>query len=332
MKELISDSHIGVLLVNIGSPDAPTFFGVRRYLAQFLSDRRVIEQPRWSWLPILHGIILNVRPTRSARHYLRIWTKNGSPLVQTTLQIADGLSASLSADLGRNVPVIAGMRYGNPSLGEALRSLQATGPKRLIVLPLFPQYSSTTNGTILEAVFNELRSWRWIPHVQVIANYHDHPAYINALRSSIADRWEKSTVPQQLLFSFHGIPISYAERGDPYPDQCRTTARLAADALGLGGDEWMTTFQSRFGPQPWLQPYTDESLVKLGEAGLSRLSVICPGFAADCLETLDEIGREGRLSYEMAGGSGFDYIPALNASQDHLQALSEIVLEAIPNG
>lgn len=319
---------VGILLANTGSPDAPEFWAVRRYLAQFLSDRRVIELPRGLWLPLLHGIILNLRPARSARLYRRVWTSRGSPLVSATLELARLLQAHLSSRLP--VRVEAGMRYGSPSIASALRALRDSGVQRLVILPLFPQYSGTTSGTIFDAVFQEIGAWRRVPALTTISDYHDQPAYLQAVSAQIEAYWGQSNRPQKLLFSFHGIPKSYATRGDPYLDQCHQTARRLAERLNFTEAEWMVAFQSRFGPQEWLKPYTDETLRDLGRAKISSLSVVCPGFAVDCLETIDEIGHEGRRIFLDAGGGNFNAIPALNADPVHVQALGEIVCGALP--
>jgi len=322
----------GVLIVNTGTPDAPTPQAVRRFLAQFLADARVIEFPRWLWLPLLHGIILNVRPRRSARLYQRIWDEDGSPLLYFTQRLATGLETALQARLpASEMHVAAGMRYGNPSLVEGLRKLREQGVTQLLVLPLFPQYSATTTGTILDAVFSELQTWRRIPHLQTLSHYHDHPAYIHALAEQIRLYWESSDLPERLIFSFHGIPEDYVRAGDPYETQCHRTAALLATQLNLTEAQWQITFQSRFGPQTWLQPYTDETLEALGQQSLASLGVVCPGFAVDCLETIHEIGHEGREIYQNAGGGQFDYVPALNDTPAHVQALADVILSAQRN-
>ncbi|MBN1667351.1 MAG: ferrochelatase [Anaerolineales bacterium] len=321
-----STAKLGVLVANTGTPDQPTPPALRRYLAEFLSDRRVIEFPRWLWLPLLHGIILNVRPRRSARLYRRVWTEQGSPLLVYTQQLAARLESELQQALARPVQVVAGMRYGNPALRQALHSLQQAGASQILVLPLFPQYSGTTTGTILAAVMQELQRWRWVPPVRWVSDYHDHPAYIQALADNLRPQLAQGG---KLLFSFHGIPQSYVRAGDPYEHQCRRTAELLAQELGLAEAGWSLAFQSRFGPQAWLEPYTDEVLAGYGAQGLAHLQVACPGFAVDCLETTDEIGHEGRREFQGAGGGAFDYLPALNASPEHVRALAQIVLEQI---
>ena len=314
---------IGILLTNVGSPAAPTPRALRGYLAQFLGDARVIEYPRWLWQPLLHGVILNTRPRRSARLYQRVWTPEGAPLAATLRRQAAALEATLTAD-GAAVKVVGGVRYGEPSIAAALRELDAAGARRLLVWPLFPQYSATTTATSLDAVFDELKTWRHMPELRTVNRYGDHPLYIAALVASIREAWSQGDRPERLLLSFHGIPRDYADKGDPYPDECRRTAELLAAALGLGEGEWAATFQSRFGPSAWLRPYTDETLAEWGRAGLARVDAVCPGFSADCLETTDEIGREGAETFREVGGGELRYIPALNDRPDHIAALAAV--------
>ncbi len=324
----MTDSHrtYGILLINTGTPDAPTPPALRRYLAQFLGDPRVIEYPRWLWLPLLHGVILQVRPRRSAALYRRIWTEEGSPLLLNTRRLASGLQTALSERMESPLCTAVGMCYGNPSVAAGLQALRDQGADHLIVLPLFPQYSATTTGASVDAVFKVLQNWRWVPDLQIISGYHEHPAYIRAVSRNLAAQWDGAG---KLLMSFHGIPVSYVNRGDPYQAQCLETAALIAGRLALQPESWSVSFQSRFGPEAWLQPYTDAELERLGAAGMDRLSVVCPGFAVDCLETLDEINREGRIQFQRAGGGAFAYIPALNRSPDHVEALADIILSKI---
>ncbi|MFM8323123.1 MAG: ferrochelatase [Chloroflexota bacterium] len=317
----------GVLILNTGSPDAPTPSAVRRYLAQFLSDRRVIELPRWLWLPVLHGVILNVRPRRSARLYRRVWTAAGSPLLLATQNLAQQLQQRL-AQAGLPAPVLAGMRYGRPSIAAALGQLLDQGVERLVALPLFPQYSATTSAAMLDGVYAALAGLRRQPQLITIADYHAHPAYLEALAEGIRRAWSAQGQAEMMLFSFHGIPAAYAAHGDPYPQHCQATAARLADLLGLEQRQWMLSYQSRFGPQQWLQPYTDQALQALGRRGCASLQVSCPGFAVDCLETLDEIAHEGRQIYEQAGGKGFAYLPALNDTPTHAGALAQVALDA----
>jgi ferrochelatase len=325
------DAHLtppvtGILLCNTGTPAAPTTRAIRAYLAQFLSDQRIIEAPRWLWLPILHGIILNTRPVRSAKLYRRIWTENGAPLLTMMCAQAEALRDQLFARTHQAIPVVVGMRYGDPSIASGLRQLREAGVRRLLVLPLFPQYSATTTAAMFDAVFSELKMWRWMPEIRTIAHYHDHPDYITALANTVREARTEHGTPEKLLFSFHGIPQSYFLKGDPYYCECQKTARLVAEQLGLSATAWDVAFQSRFGSEPWLQPYTDVTLATWGHAKLKSVHVLCPGFAADCLETIDEIGHEGRHTYTEAGGTNFHYIPALNTRPDHLTALTKLVL------
>lgn len=316
---------LGILLANTGSPAAPTARAVRSYLAQFLSDRRVVDLPKALWLPVLHAIILPLRPRRSARLYAHIWTEAGSPLVVNTLRLAAALQARLDVEMPAGCRVVVGMRYGAPSIAAGLRSLYAAGCDAITVLPLFPQYSSTTTASIFDAVFAELHTWTRLPALRLINSYYDHPAYLRAVVESLRMAWQDGSMPQRLLFSFHGIPRSYVERGDPYEIQCYRSAELAARALGLADGTWQVAFQSRFGLNAWLTPTTHAALLDLGGAEIGRVDVIAPGFAADCLETLDEIANEELRAFLEAGGGGLHYVPALNASVAHVQALMEIL-------
>jgi ferrochelatase len=317
-------SPIGILLTNVGSPAAPTRAALRPYLSQFLGDERVIEYPRWLWQPLLHGVILNTRPGRSAKLYERVWTADGSPLWATLQRQAAALQTLLSEQLPTPIMVVPAVRYGEPSIAAGLRRLAEANARRVLVFPLFPQYSATTTATSLDAVFDELKTWRWVPELRTINQYHDHPDYIAALANSVHEQWAETGRPQRLMLSFHGVPRDYVLKGDPYYCGCQKTARLLAEALKLGPDDYAVTFQSRFGPTEWLQPYTDQTLIGWGQAGLTHVDALCPGFSADCLETTDEVGHEGKLSYEAAGGSGFHYIPALNDRPDHIAALAAI--------
>jgi ferrochelatase len=316
---------IGVLLVNLGTPAAPTSKAVRPYLRQFLSDPRVIEWPRWFWLPLLEAIILRVRPRRSARLYEEIWTEKGSPLLVISQHIASGLQESLSDHGETPVKVALAMRYGQPSITAALDELRRANAQRILILPLYPQYSATTVGTIFDDVFETLSRWRWVPEIRTVNHYHTHPLYIEGIAGSIRRHWSENGRGQRLLFSFHGIPLSYSQKGDPYRQQCQETARLIADALQLDETERYYSFQSRFGPEEWLQPYTDETLISWAQEGATRVDTICPGFATDCLETLQEMGMENRDLFLEAGGESCSYIPALNDSPDHIQLLADIV-------
>ena len=321
--------RIGVLVTNLGTPDAPTAGEVRRYLAEFLADPRVIEIPRWVWRLVLHGVILRIRPRRSARAYASIWTPEGSPLLVNSRAIADALEARWTRSVPERVAVALGMRYGNPSISEALLALREAGADRVVVLPLYPQYSGSTGGSTFDAVARVLSGWRRVPALRFIDHYHDDPGYIGALAASIESAWSEDGRPDRLLFSFHGLPRRYLDAGDPYHCECRKTARLVADRLRLEPERWLVAFQSRIGREEWLRPYTDETLAEWGREGLARVDVVCPGFSADCLETLEEIAIRGRESFAAAGGGQLRYIPALNAREAHIEAISALVERAI---
>ena len=316
---------LGIVLVNLGTPDAPTPPAVRRYLAEFLRDPRVVEISRPLWWLMLHGVILRVRPARSARAYRKIWTDDGSPLLTHSCDIAAGLRDSLASRLSGNVHVALGMSYGKPALQTALDELHAAGVRRIIVLPLYPQYSGTTTGSVFDAVSRLLGKRRWVPELRFINHYHDAPGYIAALTSSIRDSWDRNGRGEKLLFSFHGLPRQTLLDGDPYHCQCQKTARLVARSLELGDDDWTVAFQSRVGREEWLRPYTDEVVRELGTDKMQNLDVVCPGFAADCLETLEEIAMQYAGLFSSVGGGTLNYIPALNARDDHIAFLSRLV-------
>nr|VFJ48770.1 MAG: ferrochelatase [Candidatus Kentron sp. FW]VFJ58840.1 MAG: ferrochelatase [Candidatus Kentron sp. FW] len=319
------DHPIGILITNLGTPAAPTPGAVREYLAEFLWDRRVVDAPRLLWWLILHGIILRTRPGKSAKIYRNIWTEEGSPL----LLISRRQTSALQAALGRQSPVpvrvVLGMRYGKPALREALERLWADGVQRLVVLPLYPQYSASTTASTFDAIAKELGSWRWLPTLRFINGYHDHEGYIGALGQSIRSAWTEREPPERLLFSFHGLPKRYAEEGDPYHLECQTTARRVADELSLPEERWTLSFQSRMGREEWLAPHTDELLREWGKAGIKSVDVICPGFSADCVETLEEIEMRGQDTFRSAGGGTFHYIPALNDRPEHIRSLADLV-------
>lgn len=320
---------LGVLLTNLGTPDAPTTAALRRYLGEFLWDPRVIEVPRPAWWLILHGIILRLRPRRSAKSYREIWTNEGSPLLSFARKQAHKIQVELSQHLAGPVKVELGMRYGNPSLRSALEKLYQANAQRILLLPLYPQYSATTTASTFDAIAEIFMKSRWLPELRMISHYHDDPGYINALADSIRVHQHQHGRTEKLLFSFHGIPEHYFLAGDPYHCECRKTARLVAEKLELKEDEWLVTFQSRFGPREWLQPYTDETLQSLAEAGTKSVSVICPGFSSDCLETLEEINIQYRARFTTAGGEKFTYIPALNDSPSHIRALTDLILRHV---
>jgi ferrochelatase len=317
--------RLGVLLLNLGTPDAPSVSAVRRYLAQFLSDPRVIELPRPLWWLILHGIILRVRPRRSAEAYRSVWTEAGSPLLSISRRQAQALQARLEERLTGPVQVELGMRYGNPSVPSALERLREGNVRRLLLLPLYPQYSGTTTASAFDAVARVLARRRWLPELRCINQYHDVPGYIDALAGRIRSYWAEHGEPERLLFSFHGIPREYFEQGDPYHCQCHKTARLTAEALGLAAGRWQVSFQSRVGTKEWLRPYTDELLKEWGAGGVGSVQVCCPGFAADCLETLEEVAVENRDYFLGAGGKDYAYIPALNDDPMHLESLADLI-------
>lgn len=315
---------VGVLLTNLGTPDAPTPAAVRRYLAEFLWDSRVVELPRLLWWLILHGVILRVRPARSARKYQTIWTADGSPLLAITRQQAAALTAMLADSCPGPVRVAVGMRYGNPSIAAGLAELRAAGMRRLLIVPLYPQYSAATVASTFDAVAAELRTWRWLPELRFISHYHDDPGYLDALAASLRAA-SLATPDERLLFSFHGLPKRNLPAGDPYYCQCHHTARQVAERLGLAPDTWAVAFQSRFGRAEWLQPYANSLLTEWARTGVKRVAVVCPGFAADCLETLEEIALENRRTFLEAGGEHYRYIPALNAASNHLAALTALI-------
>jgi len=317
----------GILLTNLGTPDAPTSAAVRRYLAEFLSDPRVIELAKPLWWLILHGIILRTRPRRSAEAYSKVWTDDGSPLLHIARQQTALIAQSMTERASGPIHVELGMRYGNPSLASALAKLRQVNAQRLLVLPLYPQYSATTTASTFDAIAAELKTWRCLPELRMINHYHDHPGYITALVESIRDHWVEHGKPEKLLFSFHGLPKHYFLAGDPYYCECQKTARLVAEQLGLEAASWFVSFQSRLGLQEWLKPYTDKQLKEWGRSGISNVQIICPGFSADCLETLEEVKLQNRGFFLEAGGKEFSYIPALNDQGMHIHALSDIITQ-----
>ncbi len=317
----------GVLLTNLGTPDAPTPAALRRYLSEFLSDPRVIEAPRLIWWLALHGVILRIRPPRAAHAYRKVWTDEGSPLLAISRRQTAALQLSLEQRCKGSVRVALGMRYGTPSIAAALDELRQAGAQRLLVLPLYPQYSATTTASTFDAVADVLKTWRLQPELRFINHYHDNPGYIRALADSVRAYWAEHGEPERLMFSFHGLPKRYLLAGDPYHCGCHKTARLVAEQLGLTDARWLLTFQSRFGREEWLRPYCDHTLREWGAAGVKRVDVLCPGFPADCLETLEEIEQQNRDIFLKAGGGEYHYIPALNDSAGHIDMLSELVLQ-----
>jgi ferrochelatase len=321
----------GVLLVNLGTPDAPTAGAVRRFLRDFLSDPRVVEYPRLIWWLILNLVILVIRPSRSAAAYQKIWTAQGSPLLLHSQAIANKLRERMAIVAEDSVHVELAMTYGEPAIAGAVDKLLAKGVRRIITLPLYPQYSGTTTAAVFDAVAREFSRLRWVPESRFINNYHDAPGYIDSLAASVREDWAENGRGEKLLMSFHGVPESTLLRGDPYHCQCQKTARLLADRLGLADDDWLLSFQSRVGREKWLDPYTDKTVTALGKLGLIRVDVVCPGFATDCLETLEEIAMQNAAFFSEAGGGSLHYIPALNARDDHVQFLAEWVQRHIEN-
>ncbi len=324
----LSPSHgrerCGVLLVQLGTPDEPEPAAVRRYLAEFLSDPRVVEIPRALWLPVLHGVVLRTRPARSAQKYRQVWTDQGSPLlVNTRLQAS--LLRGLLGEQGVEVVVDFAMRYGNPSIPAVLQGMRESGVARLLVVPMYPQYSGTTTATACDAVFAELGRWRNQPELRTIRSFPDDEAFIDALAGRIQARWASEGRPDHLLMSFHGVPERTVRLGDTYRVECELTARLLGRRLGLADDQWTLSFQSRFGRAKWLEPYTDASLVALARRGVAHVDVTCPGFVADCLETLEEIAMEGRDSFLAAGGKRLRYLDCPNGDPAFIRALGALV-------
>jgi ferrochelatase len=317
-------SGTGVLLVNLGTPDAPDRASVRRYLKEFLWDPRVVEVPRPIWWFVLNGVILNTRPGRSAEAYAKVWTDAGSPLLTISVEQRDALAAELSRRAGRDLPVVLAMRYGQPSIREGLEALRDQGARQVLVLPLYPQYSATTTASVFDAVVDTVRDWRWLPELRFVNHYHDDPAYIAALAASVRAHRAEHGDADRLLMSFHGIPEAYFHQGDPYHCECHKTGRLLAEALGLGDHQWQLSFQSRLGPKRWLHPYTDHTLEEIAASGVKSVQVICPGFSADCLETLEEIAMENRDTFLEAGGERYEYIPCLNADPAHIEMLADL--------
>lgn len=314
-----------VLLVNLGTPDAPDAKSLRRYLKEFLSDPRVVEIPRLIWLLILNLIILNTRPRKSAELYKSVWTEQGSPLLVFSKQQRQKVEAAMEKRFGGQVSVALAMRYGNPALEPAVNTLLDSGVQRLMVLPLYPQYSGSTSGSTFDAISAVLGKTRWVPELRFVSSYHDHPAYIAAMAAHIRAYWHEHGRSPYLVFSFHGIPKQFLLNGDPYFCHCHKSARLLAEALELNEGEWQLTFQSRFGKAEWLQPYTDKTMEVLPSESKREVDVFCPGFSADCLETLEEIAGENKEIFLKAGGEVFRYIPALNDAEVHIDMMMALI-------
>lgn len=322
----VAGGRIGVLLLNLGTPDGTDYWSMRRYLKQFLSDRRVIEVPRWKWWPILNLVILTVRPGRKGRDYASIWNKerDEGPLKTITRSQAERLAHALQGDA--RIVVDWAMRYANPSTESRLRWLQAQGCDRILLVPLYPQYAAASSATACDEAFRVLMTMRWQPAVRSAPAWYDDPVYIDALANSARAHLAKvAFAPDVLLASFHGMPQTYLEQGDPYHCQCMKTSRLLREKLGIPAERWVTSFQSRFGYDPWLQPYTDATIARLAKSGTRSIAVIAPGFSADCLETLEELDVENRAIFMSNGGTSFTYIPALNDGEDGMGVIEHVV-------
>lgn len=322
-----SSVTIGVLLVNLGTPEQATPSSVRRYLAEFLADPRVVELPRWVWLPILHGVVLRTRPARAARAYQRIWLPEGSPLAVGSRRLLAAVAAECG-DTPRLTFALA-MRYGEPSIASGLDQLRRAGADRVLVLPLYPQYSAPTSASVWDGVSDALRRQRWVPELHFIADYHAWPPYLEAIADRVSRFWQERGGSRYLLISFHGLPLANIAQGDPYQRHCEATARALADRLGLSDRQWELTYQSRFGPSRWLGPQLDERLRALPKEGKARVDVVCPGFAVDCLETLEEVALGGAEILRAAGGDELRYIAALNDAPEHAGALAALIRDRI---
>lgn len=322
-----TQARTGILLVNLGTPEAPTAQALRPYLKQFLSDPRVVEIPRVVWWLILNGIILNTRPKKSAAKYASIWTPEGSPLKVHTEKQAKLLKGWLGEKIATPIQVEYAMRYGHPGVATTLDRMKAEGCDRILVIPAYPQYAASSTASAFDSVFDWALHSRNPPALRTIKHYHDHPAYIRALASSIRDDWQRNGHPDVLVMSFHGVPRYTLDKGDPYHCECHKTGRLLTESLGLDASQVRLTFQSRFGKAEWLQPYTDKTLEALGRDGVARVDVVAPGFTSDCLETLEELAMEGRETFLAAGGKQFRYIPALNEHPLWIEALGQLALD-----
>ncbi len=323
-----SKPKVGILITNLGTPDAPNSKALKIYLKEFLSDPRVIEIPKFIWQIILRLFILQVRPRKSAKTYQSIWTDQGSPLLEISKKQLNAIKLKLNLET-QNIFVELGMRYGNPSIENALKSLQNKQTRKILVVPLYPQYCGATTGSTFDAVSNELQKWRWIPEIRFVNQYFEEKNYIKALAKSIEEFWKKNEKPQKLIFSYHGIPKKYLLKGDPYHCFCLKTSRLVKEYLKLKDEEILTTFQSRFGSQEWLQPYTDQTLKALPKQDVKKVHIISPGFSVDCLETLEELQVENKNYFMEAGGHDYKYIPCLNDNPLHIEFIVELILKHI---
>jgi ferrochelatase len=315
-----------VLLINLGTPDAPTAQAVRPYLKEFLGDPRVVEIPKLVWWLILNGIILNTRPKKSAQKYASIWMPTGSPLRVYTERQTLLLRQHLQAITDNSTIVVEyAMRYGNPSVASVLSKLKAQNCQRILLVPMYPQFAASSSATALDAVFKELLQFRNMPAIRTVKHFHDDPGYIKSSAQNISDYWAKHGRPDKLVMSFHGVPTYTLEKGDPYHCECLKSGRLIAEALGLTSEQYVISFQSRFGKTEWIKPYTTATLEALGKLGTKRVDVVCPGFVADCLETLEEVAMEGKIDFQQAGGGDYHFIPCLNDRPDWIHALGELI-------
>lgn len=319
------NSCTGILITNLGTPDEATPSAVKAYLAEFLSDPRIVEAPRLIWWFALHAVILRIRPRPVAKKYQKIWSDEGSPLLTIAKKQKTLLQTAIEPQFKGKVKVELAMRYGNPSIKNALRNLKQAGARRILVLPLYPQYSATTTASTFDAIADEFKTWRWMPEFRMVQHYHDNEAYIQALVKSITAFQEKNGVAEKLLFSFHGLPQRYLDQGDPYFCECHKTTRLIAEKMGLKEDQWILAFQSLFGREEWLKPYASNVLKSWAKEGVKSVQVCCPGFSADCLETLEEIKVENRDYFLEAGGEKFEYIPALNDNAEHIEMMGQLI-------
>jgi protoporphyrin/coproporphyrin ferrochelatase len=317
--------RIGVLLINLGTPDSPSYFAVQRYLRDFLGDRRVIDTSPLIWLPLLYGVVLPLRPIRTVRNYRKIWMQDGSPLAVYSNRLANKMDSRLREILGDRVRVALGMTYGNPSIASAISALAEQNARQLLVLPLYPQYCSSTTGSAFDRTVRALARWRWLPETRFVNDYYADAGYIEALAARIEEHWSQTGERSHLLFSYHGIPAVYVKEGDPYRTQAEATTRLVVSRLGLASDEWSHCYQSRFGPVVWLQPYTEDTFTDLARRGARKLTIVSPSFAVDCLETLQEVAIEYRDKFLKLGGERLSLVPALNDDGRHVEVLTTII-------
>lgn len=316
----------GVLMVNLGTPDKPEKKAVKRYLKEFLSDRRVVDLSPWLWQPILNLIILNLRPKRVAKLYQKVWMQEGSPLLVLGNRLVEKVAASVNKTNSKKpIPVVHAMTYGNPSIEDGAKILRQQGVKKLLVIPMYPQFSATTTAAVYDRLFKGLQRCPSWPALSLLDDYAEHPLYIKALATAVEKQWQQQGSKRHLVFSYHGIPKRYADNGDPYPRRCLRTSELVADYLELKQDEWTHTYQSRFGREEWLKPYADEVLAELPAKGIDAINIISPAFAIDCLETLEEICFELKDVFVEAGGKEYDYIPALNDSSEHIELYQDLI-------